>query len=63
MCIRDRVTGGIPFGTPQLWEVSPNAVGTPDVDFCFCGWAKYDAGPADTKVIMNYDGTRPDALL
>jgi hypothetical protein len=57
------VVGAIPFGTPQLWEVSPNPIGTPGTSFCFCGWAKYDAGPNDTTVIMNFDGTRPEALL
>ena len=43
--------------------VSPIATGTFGVDYYFCGWAKRDAGAAETVVLMNFDGTRYDEDL
>jgi hypothetical protein len=58
-----RKAGVAAFTTPQDLWVSPNAVGTPLVDFMFCGWAKEDAGANDAVVLINMDGTRPDQLF
>jgi hypothetical protein len=57
------VTPGIGFGTPQYWEVSPVQTGTADVDYVFCGWAKFDAGANDATVILNFNGYSPAATF
>jgi hypothetical protein len=43
---------------PALGKVSPTPTGSYGSDYKFCGWAKKDAGAADTTVLMNFDGTR-----
>lgn len=55
------VTAGIPLTTPQYFEVSPVATGTPGVDYVFCGIAKFDAGANDPTVIFKFIGITPTA--
>ena len=43
--------------------VSPTVSGAIGTDSYFCGWAKRDAGALEETVLMNFDGTRPEALL
>jgi hypothetical protein len=58
-----RVNAALPWTTPQLMEVSPIATGVAGTDYCFCGWAKRDAGALDAVVLMNFDGTRFDETV
>jgi hypothetical protein len=55
------VTVGIPFTTPQYFEVSPVATGTAGVDYIFCGIAKFNAGANDATVIFKFIGITPTA--
>ena len=59
----DILAGDELFYIPAEDVVTPTAGTTPGTNSYFCGWAKKDASAADTKVLMNFDGTRYDETI